>query len=124
MFTCSGPVQKKPGRREKIANEILMYFRNQKKSAQDVYINDPIDTDKDGNQLTLMDVVSSDDTILDDVDLKMKAEKLHRYIQESLGSRERTIIELRYGIHGHKPKTQREVAKALGISRSYVSQRA
>ena len=104
-----------------IENEILMYFRNQKKSAQDVYINDPIDTDKDGNQLTLMDVVSSDDTILDDVDLKMKAEKLHRYIQESLGGRERTIIELRYGIHGHKPKTQREVAKALGISRSYVS---
>ncbi len=104
-----------------IENEILMYFRNQKKSAQDVYINDPIDTDKDGNQLTLLDVVSSDDTILDDVDLKMKAERLHTYIQSSLGCRERTIIEMRYGINGRKPQTQREVAKALGISRSYVS---
>lgn len=104
-----------------IANEILMYFRNQKKSAQDVYISDPIDTDKDGNQLTLMDVVSCDDTILDDVDLKMKAEKLRRYIRDALGERERTIIELRYGICGTKPKTQREVAKLLGISRSYVS---
>jgi RNA polymerase sporulation-specific sigma factor len=104
-----------------IENEILMYFRNQKKSSQDVYISDPIDTDKDGNQLTLMDVVSSDDTILDDVDLKMKSEKLHRYIKSALDGRERTIIELRYGIEGCKPLTQREVAKILGISRSYVS---
>ena len=104
-----------------IENEILMYFRNQKKSSQDVYISDPIDTDKDGNQLTLMDVVSSDDTILDDVDLKMKSEKLHKYIKSALDGRERIIIELRYGIEGRKPKTQREVAKILGISRSYVS---
>lgn len=103
-----------------IENEILMYFRNQKKSAQDVYISDPIDTDKDGNQLTLMDVVSCDDTISDDVDLKIKAEKLHRFIKSSLIGRERTIIEMRYGIDGQKPKTQREVAKILGISRSYV----
>lgn len=102
-------------------NEILMYFRNQKKSAQDVYISDPIDTDKDGNQLILMDVLSSDDTILDDVDLKMKSEKLHKYIKIALAQREQTIIELRYGIDGHKPKTQREVAEILGISRSYVS---
>jgi RNA polymerase sporulation-specific sigma factor len=101
--------------------EILMYFRNQKKSSQDVYISDPIDTDKDGNQLTLMDVVSSEDTILDDVDLKMKSEKLHKYIKAALDGRERSIIELRYGIDGCKPKTQREVAKILGISRSYVS---
>lgn len=104
-----------------IENEILMYFRNQKKTAQDVYISDPIDTDKDGNQLTLMDVVSCDDTILEDVDLKMKAEKLHRYIKSALSGRERTIIEMRYGIDGHRPRTQREVAKLLGISRSYVS---
>lgn len=104
-----------------IENEILMYFRNQKKSSQDVYISDPIDTDKDGNQLTLMDVVSTDDTILDDVDLQMKAEKLRRYIATSLGERERVIIELRYGLDGRRPRTQREVAKQLGISRSYVS---
>lgn len=104
-----------------IANEILMYFRNQKKSAQDVYISDPIDTDKDGNQLTLIDIVSVDDTIFEDVDLKMKAEQLHNYIKSSLSGRERMIVEMRYGINGYTPKTQREVAKILGISRSYVS---
>lgn len=104
-----------------IENEILMYFRNQKKSAQDVYISDPIDTDKDGNQLTLMDIVSCDDTILEDVDLKIKGERLHQYIKTALDGRERTIIELRYGIDGNRPRTQREVAKILGISRSYVS---
>lgn len=104
-----------------VENEILMYFRNQKKSSQDVYISDPIDTDKDGNQLTLMDVVSCDDTILEDVDLKMKSEKLHKFIKSALDGRERIIIELRYGIDGCRPKTQREVAKLLGISRSYVS---
>lgn len=103
-----------------IENEILMYFRNQKKSSQDVYISDPIDTDKDGNQLTLMDVVSTDDTILEDVDLKIKAERLHHYIKTALGGRERMIIELRYGVNGNRPRTQREVAKILGISRSYV----
>jgi RNA polymerase sporulation-specific sigma factor len=103
-----------------IANEILMYFRNQKKSAQDVYISDPIDTDKDGNQLTLIDIVSVDDTIFEDVDLKMKAERLHKYIKNSLNGRERMIVEMRYGINGYASKTQREVAKILGISRSYV----
>lgn len=103
-----------------IENEILMNFRSQKKSAQDVYISDPIDTDKDGNQLTLMDVVSCEDTILDDVDLKIKTEKLHAYIGE-LPPRERAIIVMRYGLHGTKPQTQREVAGKLNISRSYVS---
>ena len=103
-----------------IENEILMHFRSQKKSAQDVYISDPIDTDKDGNQLTLMDVVSSEDTILDDVDLKIKAEKLRAFIQK-LPERERSIIEMRYGLDGRMPRTQREVAGALHISRSYVS---
>jgi hypothetical protein len=68
-----------------------------------------------------MDVLSTDDTILEDVDLKIKSEKLRRYITTSLGRRERAIIELRYGICGCKPKTQREVASMLGISRSYVS---
>lgn len=101
-----------------------MYFRNQKKTAQDVYINDPIDTDKDGNQLTLMDVVSCEDTILEDVDLKLKSERLRRYISTALHGRERTIIEMRYGLDGRVPKTQREVARALNISRSYVSERA
>jgi RNA polymerase sporulation-specific sigma factor len=98
-----------------------MYFRNQKKSAHDVSISEPIDTDKDGNQLTLMDVVSCDDTVLDDVDLKIKSDSLHKYIITALDERERLIIEMRYGINGQKPKTQREVAEKFKISRSYVS---
>lgn len=98
-----------------------MYFRNQKKSAQDVSISDPIDTDKDGNQLTLMDIVSCDDTVLEDVDLKIKSERLHKYIISALDERERIIIEMRYGLDGYRPRTQREVAEKLKISRSYVS---
>lgn len=104
-----------------IENEVLMWFRNQKKTAQDVSISDPIDTDKDGNQLTLMDVVSCDDTVIDDVDLKIKSEALHKYIKTVLSGRERLIIQMRYGIDGYTPKTQREVAQKLKISRSYVS---
>ena len=105
-----------------IENEILMHFRASKKTAQDVSISDPIDTDKEGNPLTLMDVISEDDTILDDLDLKLNTEKLYRYIQESLDDREQEIIEWRYGLIGDG-LTQREVAKKLNISRSYVSRR-
>ena len=104
-----------------IENEILMYFRNLKKTAGDVYINDPIDTDKDGNALTLMDIFAEDDCIVDDLDLKFKTQQLHKYIQNALSPREQKIILLRYGIGGQKPLTQREVALKLNISRSYVS---
>lgn len=107
--------------KERIANEILMHFRNLKKSAQDVYISDPIDTDKDGNSLTLMDIVSDDASVFDSIDLKLKSEKLYRYIGESLDEREKQIIVMRYGLCNRIPLTQREVAKKLGISRSYVS---
>lgn len=108
-------------RRVRIANEILMFFRSQKKTAQDVSLNEPIDTDKDGNALSLMDVIATDDTILDDLDLSMRAQRMKQYILEALTPRERTIIELRYGLSGQIPLTQRDVAKRLGISRSYVS---
>lgn len=104
-----------------IENEVLMHFRNGRKSAQDVSISDPIDTDKDGNALTLIDVISCDDTIVDDLDLKIKAEQLHKYLDLALDEREREIILLRYGIGGGRALTQRIVAKRLGISRSYVS---
>ena len=103
-----------------IENEILMHFRATKKTAQDISISDPIDTDKEGNPLTLMDVIAEDDTILDDLDLKINSEKLYRYIREALDDREREIIEWRYGLVGDG-LTQREVAKKLNISRSYVS---
>ena len=104
-----------------IENEILMHFRNVKKSAQDVFISDPIDTDKEGNALTLQDVIADEGNIVDDIDLKIKSEQVRQYMKESLDERERTIIELRYGLNGRDELTQREVAKKLGISRSYVS---
>lgn len=104
-----------------IDNEILMYFRNLKKTAQDVYISDSIDTDKEGNSLTLMDIVSDDESVADNIELKIESEKIRRLVKQHLDERERTIIELRYGLNDQKPLTQREVASMLGISRSYVS---
>ena len=98
-----------------------MYFRNRKKSAQDVYISDPIDTDKDGNALTLQDIMADDTCIFDDIELRLRAEQLHRCIEQSLAGREREIVVLRYGLNGKRPLTQREVASRLEISRSYVS---
>lgn len=104
-----------------IENEILMYFRNLKKSAQDVYISDPIDTDKEGNTLTLIDVIADETDIADEIDKKMKLEKLRVIINGVLDERELEIIRMRYGLSGNRELTQREVAKLLGISRSYVS---
>ena len=104
-----------------IENEILMYFRSLKKTAQDVSMNEPIETDKEGNNLSLMDVIADDKNILDEIDLRIKTEKLQKYIDEVLTSREKLIVSLRFGLIGGSEKTQREVAKQLGISRSYVS---
>lgn len=104
-----------------VENEILMHFRSLKKTAQDVSINDPIETDKEGNDLSLIDVIADDHNVLDDIDLKIKLEHLKKYMQEVLTPRERIIIGLRFGLIGGKENTQREVAKKLDISRSYVS---
>lgn len=104
-----------------IQNEILMSFRVQKKSNQDVYFNDPIDFDNEGNPLTLLDVVASEDTIIDKIDLKLKTEKLKEIIYNIKDNREKYVIIKRYGLDGNEPLTQREIAKNLGISRSYVS---
>ncbi len=104
-----------------IENEILMYFRNLKKSAQDVYISDPIDTDGDGNALTLIDVIADERDIAEETDTKIKLEKLRVMLAGILDEREKQIIYMRYGIGGYKEMTQREIAKKLGISRSYVS---
>lgn len=104
-----------------IDNEILMYFRAAKKTAQDVYISDPIDTDKDGNTLTLIDVITDNSDIVEDLDLKLKLQKLQEYLKDTLTPRELTIIRLRYGLDGRGELPQREVARKLKISRSYVS---
>ena len=114
-------VQKLKPIRVRIANEILMYFRNQKKSSQDVYINDPIDSDKDGNTITLIDAIADKTDIIEDLDTKMKLEKLRSIINNTLGPRELEIITLRYGLGDNRELTQREIAAKLNISRSYVS---
>ena len=106
-----------------IENEILMFFRSSKKSAQDISINEPIESDKDGNALTLMDVLASEDNICDNLECKIRAEQLYRFLAAALSPRERQVIELRYGLCNRLPLTQREVADQLHISRSYVSQR-
>ena len=82
-----------------------MHFRNLKKSAQDVFISDPIDTDKEGNALTLQDVIADEGDIANDIDLKIKSEQVRRYMAESLDDREQVIIELRYGLDGRDELT-------------------
>ena len=98
-----------------------MHFRSQKKSAGDVSLSDSIDTDKDGNSLSLMDVISVDDDMLENLSSRETTKRLREYIQKRLTAREKLIIDMRYGLDGKKPKTQRETAEVCGISRSYVS---
>ena len=104
-----------------VQNEILMYFRSQKKMQNEVSINDTIDVDKDGNPLTYLDVISVDENIADNVDLKIHTTRLIELVKTKLDKREKEIVTLRYGLEGYKPLTQREVASYLKISRSYVS---
>lgn len=104
-----------------VENEILMYFRAQKKVAQDISVNEPIDTDSEGNPLTLMDIISTEDEIVEDIYKMSMLRKLREEIDKIKNPRERTIIILRYGLDGNEPMTQFEVSKRLNISRSYVS---
>ena len=105
----------------RIANEILMHFRSQKKSANDIHFDEPVDSDKDGNQLCLIDRIADGEDVADKIELSIRSEQLYRYIESSLDERERQIVTLRYGLFGQPQLPQREVAKRLGISRSYVS---
>lgn len=105
-----------------IDNEILMHLRATKKLGSEVYLNDPIGKDKDDNVVTLQEVLENNErNIEDEVDIKMKIKLLYEKMKNILKDREKTILELRFGLGGHKPKTQNEIAKAMGISRSYVS---
>ena len=105
-----------------IDNELLMYFRGKKKTSREVSLYEPIGTDTEGNQINLMDVVESTDReIFEIIELKSNTKKIYEMIPRVLGSRERQIIEWRYGLYNKKPLTQREIADKLGISRSYVS---
>lgn len=104
-----------------IQNEILMYFRAMKKSEHEVSINETIDIDKDGNPLTYLDIISVEDTMTESIELEGHIKKVRELTEKVLTEREKEIIILRYGLRGYDPRTQREVAKHLGISRSYVS---
>ena len=104
-----------------IENEILMYFRASKKTSQEVFMSEPIDSDSDGDALTLMDVICSEENLVDDIDLKIKCEQLYKFLSDMKNSREYEILVMRYGLDGEKPLTQREIAKKMKISRSYVS---
>ena len=104
-----------------VENEILMYFRAKKKEAGNLSVNEPIDTDSEGEPLTIIDTIFCDDTISDDIDLKNKTRALYKFVEEIEDEREREIIIRRYGLYNQKELTQREIAAEMGISRSYVS---
>ncbi len=104
-----------------IQNEILMLFRSQKKLGCEVSLNETIDIDKDGNPLTYLDIISTEDTIVEDLDKKIQITKALSFIRDNLDEREKQILIMRYGLGNTEAYTQREVAIMLGISRSYVS---
>ena len=105
----------------RIANEILMSFRAEKKHSSDVSINETIDVDRDGNPLAYIDVISSDENISEETERKIMSDRALKCIKTVLTLRERQIIVMRYGLGGTEELTQREIAEKLGISRSYVS---
>lgn len=105
-----------------IDNEILMHLRSIKKLGAEVYLDDPIGKDKDDNTVTLQEILENNEkSIEDEIDLKFKIKKMYQKMKDVLKLREKTILELRFGLDGNKPKTQNEIAEMMGISRSYVS---
>jgi RNA polymerase sporulation-specific sigma factor len=105
-----------------IENEILMFLRSNKKVNSEVFLNEPVGKDKDDNVVTLQEILEVDEkNVEDEVDLKIKVKKLYQKMKIVLKQREKTILELRFGLAGDKPKTQKEIAEMLDISRSYVS---
>ena len=104
-----------------VENEILMYFRSQRKSAQDVSLSDYIDTGADGAPLELMDVISEDRDLLEELTNREAGVLVRRAVEKCLTEQERQVICLRYGLEGEEPLRQRQVAERTGISRSYVS---
>ena len=105
-----------------IDNEILMFISINKKTKSEIFLNEAIGKDKDDNEISLIDVIGKDEMCVDDeIDLKLRIKELYNKMKEILKGREKTILELRFGLGGTKPKTQHEIAEMLGISRSYVS---
>ncbi|ABN52244.1 MAG TPA: RNA polymerase sporulation sigma factor SigK [Hungateiclostridium thermocellum] len=105
-----------------IENEILMHIRSNKKTQSEVSLQDPIGVDRDGNEIALIDVIGNEsESVVEEVELKMQVKRLYNKMKDVLKAREKMVLELRYGLLNGTGKTQREIAKMLGISRSYVS---
>lgn len=105
-----------------IENEILMSIRASRRVRQEISLSLPIGVDKDGNEISFNDILGTDtDEIIDSIDLKIQVSNLRNALKEALTEREQTVVIARYGLDGSEPKPQREIARALGISRSYVS---
>ena len=106
---------------EMLKEQGLQLMDSAKKTAQDISLNEAIDSDKDGNPLTLLDIMAVDDNILEQIDFQLNSKKLSQFINEELSPREKMIIVMRYGLDGSEPLTQKKIAQKLNISRSYVS---
>lgn len=107
---------------ERIANEILMHFRSRKKSAKEISLYEPIGTDREGNEIRLYDIIEADEcNIPEKIDLRENIQKLYEKVESGLSQREKLVLKMRYGLYNSEEYTQREIARQLGISRSYVS---
>ena len=104
-----------------IQNEIFMHFRSQRRRAGEVSINEPIDTDKDGQALSIVDMLTAEGDDFQGIEIEESSALLRRLVEEMLDAREKSIIRMRYGLNGEVPLTQKEIAREMGISRSYVS---
>ena len=105
-----------------IENEILMHFRSRKKSAKEISLYEPIGTDREGNEIRLYDIIEADECdIPEKIDLRENIQKLYEKVESGLSQREKLVLKMRYGLYNSEEYTQREIARQLGISRSYVS---
>lgn len=115
-------MMKKRSHNERVANEILMYLRSKKKTNKEVSLYEPLGIDKEGNEIQLYDIIeTNEDDASDRIVLKQNIQKLYEELESLLTPRERLVLKMRYGLYNGEEYTQREVARQLGISRSYVS---
>lgn len=115
-------MMKKRSHNERVANEILMYLRSKKKTNKEVSLYEPIGTDREGNEIKLYDIIEADEEdVSDRIFLRENIQKLYEKVEKELSDRERLVLKMRYGLYNEEEYTQREIARQLGISRSYVS---